>query len=883
MATGPNRYRGSMPQYTEQARPSATISPQVPAFVPSRMNLPAGSPVAFGTVVAKEREKFGEALSGLGKVLTDHAIKLQQQKDDNAVIQAENDLRKQMNEVMFNPDTGLAMQKGHNAEDTTLTYDRTADELFNKIMEERMKSDDMRAKFAQRVSPWMNSYRAQVARNEGDEVHAAQLADIEVRHADRRDYAMRTPGAMAFTTLRAGAKQDILDRAKLTGQSAAVEEEYFQKQDSQTFVQMAGVLSKNGDVSGLTALYDAAHNDITGEAEAQVMPLIGKVKIENDVFATFNRLKEQYMNPNGTQNTAAMLQAALKLCGPGATKVERRVVGGQSYADGASLVAAVNGGSWTSEYGGRVHPISGEYKFHAGTDVGADYGEDIICPEDGTVIFAGEKGGYGNAAIVQFPDGTQLLVGHCQDLSVSEGQTITKGALLGHVGSTGNSTGPHVHVEFRDENDNPISPDDAASRIRASRSGGGGGGLTLSSGDAQIDAWINEAASANSVPVNLLSALLKQESGYSSDVVSSRGAIGIAQFMPDTAAAVGIDPWDTYQSITGAAMHLKTLYDSFGSWDLALAAYNAGSGAVQEYGGIPPYEETQNYVANIKAMAGDLSAQGSGSGHWEEVTVSAYNPPFYEALVKMIKEQGQISRAQHDTNVQNAIDTLLQDSRVKNATSYAELSAIVAEAGYSGQDAVTITDGISAPMKLTRADTQHEREEQRYWRGEAERNGREAFATFMLNNPDATMTEIQESGAYKSLSPSQQWSIMKSMGSAGSGVPDANAWYKGQTKAAFDKAIKSNGVSDELWIYAVDIVNEAQAQKGSPLSPDEVTALVQKAAAKRTLEDGWGPFNWGATGTSDLQERASHGIPTQESGGEIVTDDDYADEEDIEG
>ena len=75
--------------------------------------------------------------------------------------------------------------------------------------------------------------------------------------------------------------------------------------------------------------------------------------------------------------------------------------------------------------------------------------------------------------------------------------------------------------------------------------------------------------------------------------------MGLAQLMPDTARALGVDPTDPGQNLDGGARYLRRQYDTFGTWDLALAAYNAGPGAVEQYGGIPPYAETQNYVRVI--------------------------------------------------------------------------------------------------------------------------------------------------------------------------------------------------------------------------------------------------------------------------------------------
>lgn len=89
------------------------------------------------------------------------------------------------------------------------------------------------------------------------------------------------------------------------------------------------------------------------------------------------------------------------------------------------------------------------------------------------------------------------------------------------------------------------------------------------------------------------------ESRYCVDAVSPKGAVGLGQLMPDTARALGVDPTDPAQNLAGSARYLLEQYVTFGSWELALAAYNAGPGTVRRYGGLPPYDETHTYVTNV--------------------------------------------------------------------------------------------------------------------------------------------------------------------------------------------------------------------------------------------------------------------------------------------
>ena len=112
---------------------------------------------------------------------------------------------------------------------------------------------------------------------------------------------------------------------------------------------------------------------------------------------------------------------------------------------------------------------------------------------------------------------------------------------------------------------------------------------------------IREASQKWNVDESLIRAVIKQESGFDPKATSWCGAQGMMQLMPETAAGLGVkDAYDPQQNIMGGARYLRSLLDRFdGNISKALAGYNAGPGAVEKAGGIPPYQETQNYVANV--------------------------------------------------------------------------------------------------------------------------------------------------------------------------------------------------------------------------------------------------------------------------------------------
>ena len=136
---------------------------------------------------------------------------------------------------------------------------------------------------------------------------------------------------------------------------------------------------------------------------------------------------------------------------------------------------------------------------------------------------------------------------------------------------------------------------------------GAGGGSTYAP-------LIEQAAARYGLDPSLLSGLIEQESGFDPSASSSAGALGLTQLMPSTAASLGVtEPLNPSQSIEGGARYLSQLLHQFaGNTADALAAYNAGPGAVEQYGGVPPYPETQQYVAKVLGYAASYSQSGQG-------------------------------------------------------------------------------------------------------------------------------------------------------------------------------------------------------------------------------------------------------------------------------
>ncbi len=171
-----------------------------------------------------------------------------------------------------------------------------------------------------------------------------------------------------------------------------------------------------------------------------------------------------------------------------------------------------------------------------------------------------------------------------------------------------------------------------------------------------MDVIFEEAADLYDVPLQLLKAMGKAESGFDASAVSPAGAQGVMQLMPATAEALGVsDPFDARSNIMGGAKYISDLLKKYdGDMELALAAYNAGSGNVKKYGGVPPFKETQNYIRRIKEYMGTDLTTGKTvvtqtGDQTEDVQVQGLNSSVYSAfntematyLVELMKLQMQ--------------------------------------------------------------------------------------------------------------------------------------------------------------------------------------------------------------------------------------------------
>ena len=180
-------------------------------------------------------------------------------------------------------------------------------------------------------------------------------------------------------------------------------------------------------------------------------------KAQNDRATAMQAIEE--LNASSAQVSAMLKerQAARAAAAAAAAQPSGGQGASDNWVQGTGQLGWPVSGEITSPYGYRVHPIWGTTIYHSGIDIGVDEGTPVHAADGGVVVWSGWMGGYGYAVVIDHGNGLSTLYGHNSELAVDEGQSVAKGQVISYAGSTGNSTGPHVHFEVR-VNGDPVDP-----------------------------------------------------------------------------------------------------------------------------------------------------------------------------------------------------------------------------------------------------------------------------------------------------------------------------------------------------------------------------------------------------------------------------------------
>lgn len=333
----------------------------------------------------------------------------------------------------------------------------------------------------------------------------------------------------------------------------------------------------------------------------ETTPDIQQPAVAHDRSITLPRINLEHINTSASRTRIYLLllvwslgAAAIMDHLPAITPPVAQPQQATPYTGSTAISGLPVEGRITSGIGWRVHPVTGKRSYHAGIDIAAPAGTPIHATGAGTVIFAGFRNkncGYG--VIINHGD-RKTIYCHMQQIAdgITAGHALPAHAVIGYVGHTGRATGNHVHYE-----------------IQTIKQGG-------KQARGNYQQHINTYATANRLDPLLVQAVIWQESVFDPNAISRSGAIGLMQLMPETAEEIAMrlkmsspDLYDPETNIRLGTAYLADLIRQFGRLDLALAAYNAGPGAVRKHGGIPPYRQTRTYVSRITGYYNNLKKE----------------------------------------------------------------------------------------------------------------------------------------------------------------------------------------------------------------------------------------------------------------------------------
>ena len=276
----------------------------------------------------------------------------------------------------------------------------------------------------------------------------------------RLQFMQRQQGAQGWALLlQSDSLNGFLDRRHRLKQVYAADREMLVDLDAQSaeiVVQQEGVERQKNDIYLLKQQLLASRAQYTEQLDQQSVAMDRLRENRGALSAAIKRLD---------QDSDKVTELILKRVAEAQAQQAALAASEAKIAREEALRAARNSGKMvlpsfgpiTSHFGSRFHPVLGYSRFHAGTDFGAAHGSPIQAAETGVVIFAGWYGGYGNAVIMDHGGGLTTLYAHASRLDVREGDVVKKGDAIAAIGTTGLSTGPHLHFEVR-RNGEPVDP-----------------------------------------------------------------------------------------------------------------------------------------------------------------------------------------------------------------------------------------------------------------------------------------------------------------------------------------------------------------------------------------------------------------------------------------
>ncbi|MEO0806347.1 MAG: peptidoglycan DD-metalloendopeptidase family protein [Cyanobacteria bacterium J06643_4] len=339
-------------------------------------------------------------------------------------------------------------------------YDET-DERYQRAEDQATQNLRDLSKTLQSTDSWITNTEYQLAQAER---RLSQLeADLEKNKKDYETARTAVVGRLQFMQRQQSAQgwalllqsqnlNDFLDRRYRLKRVYESDRETLVELDAyseEIVAQQAGVEQQKNSIGLLRQQLLLSRDQYTAQVQQQAGLMARLQENRGALTAAIDQLDAE-----SADITALILEKVAAADAADASAIREEVL---RAARSSGKMLRPSYGPITSNFGRRYHPVLGYSRFHAGTDFGAEHGSPIQAAETGIVIFSGWYGGYGNTVILEHGGGVTTLYAHASRLNVSEGQAVRKGDAIAAIGSTGLSTGPHLHFEVRRSGE-PVDP-----------------------------------------------------------------------------------------------------------------------------------------------------------------------------------------------------------------------------------------------------------------------------------------------------------------------------------------------------------------------------------------------------------------------------------------
>ena len=247
------------------------------------------------------------------------------------------------------------------------------------------------------------------------------------------------------------ASRGELDNLRYQNEALRVENESYRTATGELATQISSLQS------AITQLGDQSNLDPAVKAAIDKLPAVIRSRAMGGAMPTGNPLGANTASTDSPNRTFGILHDLLDGLGARLDTVRKGVETRQALAAATPSIWPLVSGWLTSSFGSRSDPVTGEPEQHAGLDISADRGTPVHATADGTVEAAGYNGGYGNCILLDHGFGISTRYGHLSGYAVSTGQVVKRGQVIGYVGSTGHTTGAHLHYEIL-MNGEPVNP-----------------------------------------------------------------------------------------------------------------------------------------------------------------------------------------------------------------------------------------------------------------------------------------------------------------------------------------------------------------------------------------------------------------------------------------